>query len=407
MTVRWQQYAKDRPRVVDALVITLLFGLGFLGCWVGGIGPSGERIARWPGALLEGAACLALWWHRRLPRTVVAATVICANTAGALGYLLTPLLLAPVIAALYWLAVRTDRRTAHIGLVVVVALLVPTALVSDPFHHPLVLKTLGPAFWVLLPVAAGTAVRLRRLYREAVREETRHRIAEERVRIARELHDIVAHHLAVAHAQAGTAAHLVRTHPDRSGQILTDLAGTTSSALRELRAGAGLLRQAGESDAPLEPAPGLGQLPGLTAAFAAAGLTVTVTTEGEARPLSPGVDLTAYRIVQEALTNVTRHTAAVSARVRLAYAHNRLTITVSDDGGGAAPGRAPGRLPSRVPSRVPSRAPGRVPGRVPAQGGGFGLIGIQERARSVGGSLEVGPRPEGGFRVTTALPILP
>ncbi|MEW1718289.1 sensor histidine kinase [Streptomyces sp. NPDC093109] len=394
MIVTWQQYVKDRPRVVDALVIALLFGIGCLGCWVGSVEPSGQRIAWWPGVLLEGAACVALWWHRRLPRTVVATTVVCANTAGAVGYLLTPLLLAPVMAALYWLAVSTDRRTARVSLVVVVALLVPTALVSDPFHHALLLKTVGPAFWVLLPVATGTAVRLRRLYLEAVREEERHRVAEERMRIARELHDIVAHHLAVANAQAGTAAHLVHTHPDRSGQILADLAVTTSSALRELRTTLGLLRQAGESEAPLAPSPGLGQLPGLTAAFTAAGLVVTVTTEGEVRPLSPGVDLTAYRIVQEALTNVTRHTAAVAAQVRLAYSHHRLTITVSDNGG------AP-------PGRVPARVPGRVPARVPARGGGFGLIGIEERARSVGGSLEVGPRPEGGFRVTTALPILP
>ncbi|WP_369262993.1 sensor histidine kinase [Streptomyces sp. R35] len=390
MITSWQRYRADHPRVVDVMVVLVAFALTVLGCLIS-LEPGGEEIPLWPGVLLGAAGSAALWWRQTHPRTVVAVTSVAANTAGALGYLLTPLLLAPLMSALYWLAMRTDRRTARIALVGVVSLLVTTALVDDRYAYPWPLKTLGPAFWVLAPVAWGTATRLRRAYLEAAHaraeyaertreEEARHRVAEERMRIARELHDVVAHHMALANALAGTAAHLARTHPDQVQRILDDLAGTTSSALRELKATVGLLRQANEPDAPLEPAPGLGRLSDLTSAFAAAGLTVTVTVEGEEQPLSPGVDLTAYRIVQEALTNVAKHAAAKTARVRLAYTHDHVTITVSDDGDAAAPA-------------------------APSPSGGFGLMGMRERAQSVGGRLQAGHRPEGGFTVTTELPI--
>jgi signal transduction histidine kinase len=202
------------------------------------------------------------------------------------------------------------------------------------------------------------------------------------MRIARELHDVVAHHLALANAQAGTAAHLARTHPEQVQKILTDLAGTTSSALREMKATVGLLRQNDDPDAPLAPTPGLGQLDELTDALQSTGLTVRVSTEGVPRPLTPGVDLTAYRIVQEALTNVTKHAAARAAYVRLRYADDHMTITVTDDGTATA-------------------------SAAPAPGSGFGLIGMRERAHSVGGALQAGHRLEGGFEVTTRLPLYP
>jgi signal transduction histidine kinase len=218
---------------------------------------------------------------------------------------------------------------------------------------------------------------------ERTREEVaRHRVAEERMRIARELHDVVAHHLALANAQAGTAAHVVRNRPDQAQQMLAELSATTSSALRELKAAVGLLRQADDQEAPLEPAPGLARLSDLVAVLSAAGLDVTVTDEGTPRPLSPGADLTAYRIVQEALTNVTKHADTKEARVELAYSHEWLTLTVTDQGGPAA--------------AKPS---------APAAGSGYGLIGMRERAHSVGGHLRTGPRPGGGFQVTAELPL--
>ncbi|MGY3062176.1 signal transduction histidine kinase [Streptomyces sp. TE3672] len=122
-------------------------------------------------------------------------------------------------------------------------------------------------------------------------EEARQRVSEERMRIARDLHDVIAHHIALAHAQAGTAAHLLHSDPGQAQRLLDHLSDTTSSALHELKATLGLLRQPDHPDAPLEPAPGLAQLPDLVAAFRRAGLEVTVSSQGTEQPLSPGVDL--------------------------------------------------------------------------------------------------------------------
>ncbi|MPY65011.1 sensor histidine kinase, partial [Streptomyces spongiae] len=385
----------DRPtprqrRLIDSVCLVVLFGFALLGAMLrtpGAEQPGDAGTA----ALLAGLSCVALLGHRRHPRIAVAGTTLCAAAASALGYLLNPLLLTPVMAALYAMALRTDRRTTRVHLFATAAVLVTTAVAADPVDHPLILRTIGPMAWVLLPVVAGTASRLRGKYLDAVQaraeyaertreEEARLRVTEERMRIARDLHDVVAHHLALANAQAGTAAHLARTRPEQAEKILTDLAGTTASALCELKATVGLLRQADDPDTSLQPAPGLARLPELTAACRAAGVEVTVTTEGEPRPLSPGVDLTAFRIVQEALTNVTKHAAAGAAHIRLRYSGDRLTVTVTDDGTGTAPAD-PG----------PDR--------------GFGLIGMRERAQSVGGVLQAGHRREGGFEVTTELPL--
>jgi signal transduction histidine kinase len=390
MSIPWQRYADDHARTVDTMTAALLFA-GFL---------FGSEIhfphakppeSVGPTIALAAVACASLLWQRTRPRTVVTVTTLCTAAAGALGLLLTPLLMGPMMLALYRLAVHTDRRTTRYAFFGSLSLLVAAAYVADPVSHPWPMKTLGPAAWLLLPVATGNAVRLRSAYVEAVQaraeyaersreEEARHRVAEERMRIARELHDVVAHHLALANAQASTAAHLSRTHPEQVHRILTGLAGTTSAALREMKATVGLLRQTDDPDAPLAPSPGLGQLDELAASFESAGLAVQVRTEGTPQPLSPGVDLTAYRIVQEALTNVTRHAAAEAAFVRLHYATDHLTITVTDDGTSTA---------------------------APEPGQGFGLIGMRERARSMGGALQAGHRVEGGFEVTTRLPLYP
>lgn len=392
MSLPWQRYADDHARTVDTMTAALLFACFLFGSEIHF--PEAEQPdAVGPTIALAAVACGSLFWQRSRPRTVVAVTALCTAGAAALGDLLTPLLLGPLMLALYRLALATDRGTTRLAFLGALALVTITAFAIDPVDHPWPMQTLGPAAWLLLPVATGNAVRLRGAYVEAVQaraeyaersreEEARHRVAEERMRIARELHDVVAHHLALANAQAGTAAHLARTHPAQVERILTDLAGTTSSALREMKATVGLLRQADDPAAPLAPSPGLGQLPELTDSFDSAGLAVHVCTEGSPRPLSPGVDLTAYRIVQEALTNVTKHAGGAAARVRLRYGEDRLTITVTDDGASTA-------------------------AATPAPGQGFGLIGMRERARSVGGALQAGRRPEGGFEVTTRLPLYP
>ncbi|GHE70315.1 two-component sensor histidine kinase [Streptomyces longispororuber] len=380
LTVR--RYADRHPRLVEGAFLVLL-------CTATGAQYDRGGPGLWPGLLLSTGACLSLLARHRRPRPVVACTGFCAAVSAALGYPVTVLLLLPVLVAMYALTVRAPRRTAHLFCAAVVAPVVLAALVSDRNHENWGDKTVVPAFWITASVVQGSAVRARRAYLDAVRAraehaertreaEARHRVAEERVRIARELHDVVAHHMALAHAQAGTAAHLARGHPDQAERILGELTGTTSAALRELQATVGLLRHPDAPEDVREPAPGLARLPELVAAFASAGLEVVVTVDGEERPLPPGADLTAFRIVQEALTNVAKHAGAATARVRLAYTRDRLTLTVRDHGG-AAP-------------------------RPPAPGGGFGVIGMRERARSAGGHLHAGPHPEGGYAVTAELP---
>ncbi|CAM5546247.1 putative Nitrate/nitrite sensor protein NarX [Streptomyces afghaniensis 772] len=396
---RLEEFSARHPFLVDLAMVLALMGCSALGGSLtlpGAEPPDQDKAA----TVLTGVACLVLLKHRTHPRTVVVVAGGCTVAAVTLGYLVTPLLLAPVMAALYWLAALTDRKsTRAYGLTTLVAVTL-AAVFSDSMNHvSLLLRTIGPVFWLMLPLAAGKTTQLRRAYLQAVQaraehaertreEEARQRVTEERMRIARELHDVVAHHMALANAQAGTAAHLALSNPEQTRKILTDLTGTTSSALRELKAALGLLRQndhegdTGPGSPALEPAPGLARLPELVSACASAGLEVTVITEGEPQPLSPGVDLTAFRIVQEALTNVTKHATAEAARVRLAYTGSRLLITVTDDGTGKPVAEAP-------------------------QGRGFGLMGMRERAHSIGGELCAGPRPQGGFEVTTALPLQP
>lgn len=391
MTSNLGRFTERHPRVVDTMTILALFACTALGTSLSVPGvdlPHDDRIA----TLLAAVSCLGLLKARSHPRFAVAVATACTVATGAMGYLPTPLLLAPLMMALYWLAVGTDSKIARRYGMVIMAMVVITALLDKPNTDMLLLRTVGPVLWLLLPLVGGGSARLRHDYLQSVHarasyaertreEEARLRVTEERMRIARELHDVVAHHMAVAHAQAGTAAHLAPTQPEQAQKILADLAGTTSSALLELQATVGVLRHAGDPEADsLEPAPGLDRLPELVAACESAGFTVTVATEGEVRPLSPGADLTAYRIIQEALTNATKHASDRAARVRLSYSDTFLTITVTNDGTAVTPA---------------------VPG------GGYGLMGMRERANSVGGNLRAGPRPEGGFEVATALPIQP
>ncbi|MFJ9088917.1 sensor histidine kinase [Streptomyces sp. NPDC102384] len=380
-----------RPERADALTIAGALALSVYASLQGTWGTTPERIAWWPGLVLSVVACTALWWHRSNPRAVVVVTGVCASAASGYGYLTTPLLFAPAMVALYWLALEVDRKAANLYALGVAVLLLPSAVLTDTYGN-VVLAALNPAFFLFLPVAWGSAVQVRRAYVESLHtraelaertreEEARRRVGEERVRIARELHDVVAHHLALANAQAGTAAHLVRSRPEQAEQLITELAGTTASALRELKATVGLLRRPEETDAPMEPAPGLSRLPELVAAHTAAGLAVSVLVEGEERPLAPGMDLTAYRILQEALTNVSKHAVGAVVRVTLAYATDALTITVCDYGGKGSAG---------------------VPGD---EASGYGLIGMRERAQSAGGHFTAGPDTDGGFTVTAELPI--
>ncbi|MGI5455597.1 sensor histidine kinase [Streptomyces sp. CA-249302] len=381
------------PRIVDTTLVTLLLACSYP---AGTITFQGHdpTVPWWLGLLLSGVSCVALLSRRARPRTAAAVALGCAIAAVALGYLVTPLLLGPLMVAFYALAVRTGRRTANAFAFTGVVLLTYTALIVGPVGFPDVLELLSPAFWLLLPTSLGTTNRLHRACVQAVRaraehaertreEEARNRVTEERLRVARDLHDVVAHHLVLAKIQADAVARFLHTRPDEAERLVAELTGTTAAALRELKATVGLLRESDGPEAEVREAaiPGVARLPDLAASFAGAGLAVLVTEEGPSRPLTAGADLAAYRIVQEALTNVTKHGSGRRAEVRLAYAHDLLTISVTNDR-----------------SRPRPNSPGR--------NGGFGIIGMRERARSVEGSLHAGPRPQGGFEVVAELPLL-
>ncbi|WP_062987913.1 sensor histidine kinase [Nocardia anaemiae] len=377
-------YAVRHPQVTDAVIVMALLGAAVLGVYM--VGPGEPRTGDpWPGVVVTGLACLAAFGAREHPRITVVAATACTLAAGGLGYLLTPLLLAPVMVALYWLAVTTSSRATWAYGGTATVLVVGVAVGTD-LDAMLALRAVGPALWLILPLALGSRTRLRHAYLDAVHaraehaerardEEARLRVTEERIRIARDLHDIVAHHMAVANAQAGTAAHLLASQPALTRQILTELQTTTATAMLELRDTVGVLRRSTTDTDTVEPVPGLAQLPGLLQTCRSAGLAVDLHVEGQPRELPPGIDLTAYRIIQEALTNATKHAASAAATLHVRYGTTDLTITVSNathEGHRSHPG--------------------------------YGIIGMRERANTVGGELRVTDKAA-DFEVAAILPL--
>jgi len=232
------------------------------------------------------------------------------------------------------------------------------------------------AAWVIVPFSVGFTLRLRHETAARARAEMiRQSVDDERFRVAQEVHDIVGHGLAAIHLQAEIALHVLPKQPAQAETALAAISRTSKEALDELRATLDVVRQ-GDGAVPDPPAPGLARLDDLVARMSGTGVPVTVTVEGPPRDLPPGVDLAAYRIVQEALTNVLRHAESATATVRLAYAPAEVTVEVTDTG------------------RGPNGA----------MAGGSGIAGMRERVGALGGVFEAGPRVGGGFRVYARLP---
>jgi signal transduction histidine kinase len=463
-----------RPRGAwwrEAAVTAAAFAL----CLLGGMLHSDGRGLSAPPLAAYGVAvvsCAVLPVRHRAPLAAMAATTAVGVLVTPLGLLLSPLIVAPAVVTAYSLTARTRRHAASAVALTSVALLVAATPLLGALSWKDASRVAAVAAFPLLAGVLGHSVQTRRAYLAAVEErarraeetrerEARRRVAEERVRIARELHDLVAHQITLANAQATVAAHLFDVRPEQTRQSLDELVRTTRDALDELRATVGLLRQPDEEAgaaagpgsapgsasgwasasepasgwasgsgpasapgsaqgaAPSEPAPGLSRLPTLLESFRRAGLRVERVEQGTPRPLPPGVDLTAYRIVQEALTNVTKHAGTPEARVRLAWDRGRLTLTVADDGPGGRTGADAGTGPgaSAAGDRTGTGArtgpaartgPGgsarTAPGAARDRASGYGLIGMRERATAVGGRLTAGPRPEGGFLVIADLP---
>src|SRR5690348_4278739 len=238
--------------------------------------------------------------------------------------------------------------------------------------------------------------RAERLERER-EAEARRAMTEERLRIARELHDVVAHSMSVIAVQSAVGGHVMDTQPEEARQALAAIEATSRSALTEMRRLLGVLRQDGEPAGSLVPAPGLADLAPLVAQVGEAGLKVWVQMDGERGPVPPGVDLSAYRIIQEALTNVIKHAAAATACVKVSYEKGAVALEITDDG----PGRKDGRRESGA-----GRPDGpRADAVTSPFSTGHGIIGMRERVAVFGGEFAAGPRDGGGFRVFARLPI--
>lgn len=288
---------------------------------------------------------------------------------------------AGALVALYTVAAYVGRP-GSIGVGVGTALALPaTQLDDDPTGLPEIVSiyVIFAVAWILGDRIGSRRRYLGELEQSAVKHErereehARRAAAEEQARIARELHDIITHNVSVMTVQAAAAADVFETHPGRARQALTSIESSGREALTELRRLLGGVRT---GDGSLAPLPGLARLEDLIAQVRAAGLTVELTVEGEPHELPAAVDLSAYRIVQEALTNTLKHAHAATAGVDLRIGAHSLEVEIVDDG--TAAGEAPGR--------------------------GHGLIGMRERAAVFGGELQAGPRSQGGFVVRASIP---
>ena len=234
----------------------------------------------------------------------------------------------------------------------------------------------GAAIFATVVVALISLRRRRQAeLREAQELEQQQRLVEERLVMARELHDVLAHSISVIRVQAGVALHLMDSRPEQVRTALEAITAASDEGMRELRAAVAALRRDGE-DVPLGPAPGLHQVDALVSATSGPALAVTVTRSGQVRTLPPEVELAAYRLVQEALTNTVRHARAGTAQVCLVYGGSALTVEVVDDGMAAGPVLE-----------------------------GNGLRGMRERVLALGGQLTADVRPDGGFAVSAEIPL--
>jgi signal transduction histidine kinase len=374
----------SRARLVDVIVVLVVAGLGM----AARSRPESSPFANWADPwsfLLFAGTTAALLVRRSAPVAVWAVTLVAAAAdiviSGAPSLVILTVLIAQFTVATHERA-RTAVWTSAITAIVIVAagLGIPRWLTAGVY---------GIVGWTGMATAIGIAVRNQRAvlaaaHERALRaeqtreEEAQRRVAEERVRIARELHDVVAHHIAVISVQAGVARHLMGTRPNEASEAIGVVRESSQVVMTELGAILGLLRTTEDAVA-VQPAPGLDHLDEIVASARHAGLDVAIAVTGNPRPLSPLVDLTGFRIVQESLTNAHKHGAG-TANVTVERGPSSLVIDVSNA------------------TRTDATAPGSV---------GLGLLGMRERVAAVGGTLSAGPTGDGRFLVHAELPLRP
>jgi signal transduction histidine kinase len=340
--------------------------------------------------IATGLAAFALPFRRRFP--IGALIAIVAGSAIAVALQAPPPMVGLAALGLYSVVSTSSMRFSQITLVVVLAVTMSAAWVGAEYWAAS--SVLATALSVVAGWLAGENIRSRRIYstavalrsaeRELEREERSQRaVAEERILIARELHDIVAHAMSVITVRAGVARFLMGEKPEEATEALEIIETTARRALEEMRLLVGVLRNVEVNDGELGPAPGLASIAELIDQAGHAGVKVTVEIVGETRSLPSGADLSLYRIIQEALTNVVRHAGPTKAHLRIEYRDEEVVVDITDEGGRRW-----------------------NPPHVDLTSGGHGIIGMRERVALYGGVLSVGPRGH-GFEVHASLPISP
>ena len=367
-----------RPLAVDTLIAAALTGVALL------LGPEAERQGQNP--LDTTAYALVILVHLPLVLRSRAPAVVCCLMHATwlvyitVGYWPVVCSFGPMLAV-YTVASLRPPRLAVPCAVLMSATWIYAGAVNHTDGWPSVVgqAIVYPAVLWRFGVTAHRSAELTRHLRREQAERARRAVADERGRIARELHDVVAHHMSVISVQTGLARFVFDSDRDTARAALETIDASGKEALDELRRMLVMLRAAAADGAPVAPVPGLARLGEMAERIRTGGVPVTLAVEGIPRPLAPGVELCAYRVVQEALTNVLKHAPGSSADVRLRYEPHQVTVSVTDDGQGV------------IPDRVRTV-------------GGHGLIGMRERAKLYGGQISIGPREQGGFAVRLTLP---
>ena len=391
-TVR--RWLTDAGRFVDLLVVAVVALLS-----IADVASAGNATEDWQrpvdalAYVLVIAGSISLYWRRRAPILVLAFVTLIIVTVYLREY--GAFLSVLGLPALYAVAAHEEHRgRAWWAVAISSIVLVGAASVSlldrpEGFAYLNAVSMIG---FLAGAVAAGVIIRNReRIFVDTERRaaqaeadrvaEAERAVMRERSRIAREMHDVVAHSMSVIAVQASAGREIVHSNPDKAADVFERIETVGREALAELRRMLGVLRETGDEQTSLAPQPGIGDIAAAVEQSRAVGVETTLVVAGEQRPLAPGIELAAYRIVQEALTNVRKHAGAASATVRIAYEPHALVIEVSDDGRGAVTSLS-------------------------RSGAGHGLIGMRERVEIYGGELTSGPRPGGGFVVRAVLPVV-
>jgi signal transduction histidine kinase len=386
---------RDQRLVVDVVVAVVVAVLAVADIAASSADEASDRGADPLAYVLVLIGAASLMWRRRAPVVVLAVVTVVLVVIYLRGY--GAFLSVLGLPALYATAAHEEHRriawwamiTASVALVVAAAV---TLLDTDEegFNY---FASISMIAFLSGAIAAGVVIRNReRIFIDTERRaaaaeadrlaEAERAVQRERQRIAREMHDVVAHGMSVIVVQAAAGREIVHADPDKAAEVFARIERVGHESLTEMRLMLGVLRASGDVEASLSPQPGVSDIAEAVAESSAAGVPTELVTVGDPRPLSPGIELAVYRLVQEGLTNVRKHAgSAASATVRITYRPRSVALEIVDDGRGAATSLS-------------------------GSGGGHGLLGMRERIEIYGGELTCGPRPGGGYAVRAELPIV-